>query len=199
LINPQNITYTMNKVYTEHRTKQGYFVQYWGENLMDLSYNGITGSFGVEGLKQLFVLYRHEQIAMKKIIDERLSLAQRKTKAINIRKRLGYPFHTMTEMFTSIELHYLGWVFKGYFTNFAFDESIDRLGFFNYSLSMRITSFKNFAQRCNIFPWQYNFSDKTYQEKVKGFLKKYFEDLKSLNYGLDLSSYVDSIYVTRGV
>jgi len=178
-INPQNISYSLSKVYSEQRVRGGYCVQYWGENLMDLKYDGITGSFGVEGLKQLMLLYRSEFLAFSNVKDFN-----------QMSRALAFP----AEMWTNIELHYLGWIFKGYFTNFTFDESVDRLGFFNYSLSMRITSFKNLVDRYNIFPWQYQYditSDQLYIQSTQD-IKNYFQqDIQSLEN-------VDLIFVAGG-
>lgn len=62
-INPQNITYTHKKLINKDRTKGGYTLQYWGEELSQLSISGTTGSSGVEGINMLYELYRAEQYA----------------------------------------------------------------------------------------------------------------------------------------
>lgn len=63
-INPKNISYKDSKQITEQRTKGGYVLQYWGEELTQISLQGTTGSSGVEGINVLFDIYRAEQIAL---------------------------------------------------------------------------------------------------------------------------------------
>jgi hypothetical protein len=62
-INPQGISYQEKKHITSHRTKGGYVLQYWGEELTQISINGTTGSSGIEGINVLHNVYRSEQIA----------------------------------------------------------------------------------------------------------------------------------------
>jgi hypothetical protein len=64
-INPQSIKYNDKKhIPAPTRTRGGYLVQYWGEELGTLSIDGITGSSGVEGINILYDVYRNEQVAM---------------------------------------------------------------------------------------------------------------------------------------
>lgn len=60
-INPQNITYSDKKLITKDKTKGGYTLQYWGEELTTLNITGTTGSSGVEGINMLHEIYRAEQ------------------------------------------------------------------------------------------------------------------------------------------
>src|ERR1700680_1584033 len=46
-VNPQNISYGYSKLITKERTKGGWTLQYWGENLTTLNISGVTGSAGV--------------------------------------------------------------------------------------------------------------------------------------------------------
>ena len=62
-INPQSISYQFKKHITNQRTKGGYLLQYWGEDLTQLSIQGTTGSSGIEGINVLHDVYRSEQIA----------------------------------------------------------------------------------------------------------------------------------------
>jgi hypothetical protein len=62
-INPQNITYNHKKLITKDRTKGGFTLQYWGEDLSTLNISGTTGSSGVEGINMLYEIYRAEQYA----------------------------------------------------------------------------------------------------------------------------------------
>ncbi len=64
-INPQNISYNDKKhIPAPTRTRGGYLIQYWGEELGTISLSGITGSSGVEGINVLYDIYRNEQVSL---------------------------------------------------------------------------------------------------------------------------------------
>lgn len=60
-INPQNISYVNKKLITKDRTKGGFTLQYWGEDLTTINISGTTGSAGIEGINMLYEIYRAEQ------------------------------------------------------------------------------------------------------------------------------------------
>lgn len=62
-INPQQISYNYKKLITKDRTKGGYSLQYWGEELPILNISGTTGSSGIEGINVIEQIYRAEQYA----------------------------------------------------------------------------------------------------------------------------------------
>jgi hypothetical protein len=62
-VNPASISYTHKKLISRDRTKGGYTLQYWGEDLSQLNINGTTGGAGVEGINVLYEVYRAEQYA----------------------------------------------------------------------------------------------------------------------------------------
>lgn len=62
-INPQNIQYQHKKLIHKERTKGGYTLQYWGEELDQIQISGTTGSSGIEGINMLYEIYRAEQYA----------------------------------------------------------------------------------------------------------------------------------------
>lgn len=62
-INPQNISYANKKLITKDRTKGGFTLQYWGEDLTTINISGTTGSAGIEGINMLYEIYRAEQYA----------------------------------------------------------------------------------------------------------------------------------------
>lgn len=62
-VNPENITQNDSKLITSTRTKGGYTLQYWGEELGNLRLSGTTGSSGIEGVNVLYDIYRAEQVA----------------------------------------------------------------------------------------------------------------------------------------
>jgi hypothetical protein len=66
-INPERITYNHKKLIHKDRTKGGYTLQYWGEELTTITLSGTTGSAGVEGINMLYEMYRAEQYAFDSV------------------------------------------------------------------------------------------------------------------------------------
>lgn len=62
-VNPASISYVHKKLITKDRTKGGYTLQYWGEDLSQLNIQGTTGGAGIEGINVLYEIYRAEQYA----------------------------------------------------------------------------------------------------------------------------------------
>lgn len=62
-VNPENISYASKKLITKDRTKGGFTLQYWGEDLTTINISGTTGSSGIEGINMLYEIYRAEQYA----------------------------------------------------------------------------------------------------------------------------------------
>lgn len=64
-INPKSIKYSDKKhIPSPTRTRGGYLIQYWGEELGSVSLAGTTGSSGIEGINVLYDIYRSEQVAL---------------------------------------------------------------------------------------------------------------------------------------
>lgn len=66
-INPQMITYNNKKAISKDRTKGGFALQYWGENLTTIKITGNTGSSGIEGINMLYEIYRAEQLSFDSV------------------------------------------------------------------------------------------------------------------------------------
>lgn len=66
-VNPNAISYNHKKLITKDRTKGGFTLQYWGEDLTTLNINGTTGSAGIEGINVLYEMYRAEQYAFDSV------------------------------------------------------------------------------------------------------------------------------------
>jgi hypothetical protein len=66
-INPQSIAYTHKKIISKERTKGGFSIQYWGEDLSTLNITGTTGTAGIEGINMLYEIYRAEQYAFDSV------------------------------------------------------------------------------------------------------------------------------------
>lgn len=66
-VNPASISYAHKKLITKDRTKGGFTLQYWGEDLTTINLSGTTGSSGIEGINVLYELYRAEQYAFDSV------------------------------------------------------------------------------------------------------------------------------------
>lgn len=66
-VNPHAISYTHRKQISRERTKGGFTLQYWGEDLTVLNISGSTGSSGIEGINVLYEIYRAEQYAFDSV------------------------------------------------------------------------------------------------------------------------------------
>src|SRR5579885_1207196 len=66
-VNPRNITILDQKLIHKDRTKGGFTLQYWGEELTNIKIVGTTGSSGIEGINVLHEVYRAEQYAFDTI------------------------------------------------------------------------------------------------------------------------------------
>jgi hypothetical protein len=69
-INPQSLVIKEQKIIKETRTKGGYIIQYWGEQLPEVTIDGVTGSAGVEGINILRDIYRQEQIGFGNLVSQ---------------------------------------------------------------------------------------------------------------------------------
>ena len=70
-LNPQSINATYRKIQNRQQTKGGFVIQYWGEDLVTLAINGITGAAGMSEINKLLSIYRHDQIHYQQIIEQR--------------------------------------------------------------------------------------------------------------------------------
>lgn len=61
-VNPKSINHKFGKKIQKEFTKGGYVIQYWGEELPELTIQGTTASSGIEGINILYEIYRSEQL-----------------------------------------------------------------------------------------------------------------------------------------
>jgi len=181
-LNPQSIAYNLKKLITNERTKGGYIVQYWGEELTTLALRGHTGSSGVEGLNVLYEIYRAEQYLFDPIaltmaassslnglnstIDATLGNLGGLQSAVSnstsgllqvdpaSQNILPRNVPSLASIALGMELYWSGWVFRGYFTGFTFTESAERLGLFEYDIAFTVTQRRGY--RVNYLPWQHS-------------------------------------------
>ena len=181
-INPQSMSINNKKAIQKERTKGGFIIQYWGEELTELQIEGNTGSSGIEGLNVLYEIYRAEQymfdsIALTMAADSSISgindavdsaiggiggiagsLAGGLGNILGVaggdKSSLPADVPSLAAMATGIELYYSGWVFRGYFTYMNITEAVDHLGIFRYSIGFTVTQRRGY--RTNSFGWQRN-------------------------------------------
>jgi hypothetical protein len=66
-VNPERLSIADRKLINRDRTKSGFTIQYWGEDLTTINISGTTGSSGIEGINVLHEIYRAEQYAFDSI------------------------------------------------------------------------------------------------------------------------------------
>lgn len=183
-INPQSADYSYKKVIPYQRTKGGFVVQYWGEDLGTVRLSGTTGSSGIEGINVLYDIYRNEQLAfdpyalfMKQQNEETFSaggigsaLGEAVGGALGgaIGGTIGNfltgeqpsltpdppPGPSLAQLACTVELYWCGEVYRGFFTEFSVNESVDHLGTFNYNITFMVTQKRGFRQ--NFFAWHHS-------------------------------------------
>jgi len=179
-INPQSIDYNFKKLITPERTKGGYVIQYWGEELPTLGLHGTTGSSGVEGLNVLYEIYRAEQLNFDPIgltlasdsmvsglgnliggasqtlggLGGELLSSTAGVLGLNPLTQSILPRNppTLATLAFGVEMYYNGWVFRGYFNSMSWKESVDRLGMFDYDIQFTVTQRRGY--RYNYLPFQ---------------------------------------------
>lgn len=174
-INPQQMRIQEKKIITKQRTKGGYVIQYWGEELPTINLEGHTGSSGMEGINVLRNVYRAEQNAFKSVA-ELLKDRLREFTGVSPAGALGAAsstaagalrgvaggllgqginpslFPTLASLATAVELHYQGWVYRGFFEDFSVTESVaNGVGVFNYTLTFTVLDRRGI--RTNFMPW----------------------------------------------
>lgn len=189
-INPQSIIYNSTKAIQSERTKGGFIVQYWGENLTELNIQGHTGSSGIEGLNVLYEIYRAEQymfdsVALQMAADSSISgIADIVDSAVGKiggltgsllggaadvlglgsgASILPKDIPSLATMATGIEFYYAGWVYRGFFTSFNMTESVDHLGLFRYDIRFMVTQRRGY--RLNQFAWQHSATGKPFDDR----------------------------------
>jgi hypothetical protein len=180
-INPQQMSIQERKIISKRRTKGGYIVQYWGEELPTISISGSTGASGIEGIDILRNVYRAEQKAFEKVaksLTDRLgsfsvssAAGAVKSMASNPGKAIGSAIAglfssganppllpTLGSLALSVEMYFQGLVFKGFFMDFSVEESVQQgVGVFTYRMTFQATDRR--GVRTNFMPWHRNPAD----------------------------------------
>jgi hypothetical protein len=172
-INPQSIRIGNKKAISPTRTKGGYVLQYWGEELTTLSIQGTTGSSGIEGINVLHDVYRNEQLAFDPYalymsakfdqdnmgaglfedtsVGEVLDFASSVVNSAdaNISSAMNAP--SLAALAFTVEMHWSGESYRGYFSGFDVTEDVNNLGMFTYSLEFVCT--RRSGYRNNYLPF----------------------------------------------
>ena len=176
-VNPEQISYAHKKIISKEKTKGGFTLQYWGEDLTTININGTTGSSGIEGINVLYELYRAEQYAFDSV---GLTLAANNFNndpshnLINgITSKLGSPVassliggilgadspnNTLTaknipslgQLAFTVEMYYNGWVYRGFFENMTITEKASSFAI-DYQMTFMATQRRGY--RTNYFPF----------------------------------------------
>lgn len=166
-INPQNFDVRDTKQISYTRTKGGYIVQYWGQNLSELNIRGTTGSSGIRGINVLNDIYNAENRAFELVAATQTNdLVQALSDsslgeegfgeivtnyAKTLRERNFILRPSLASLATSILLFYQGIQYKGFFTEFTVNESVQNLGLFDYSMTFMSTEKR--GTRRNFMAW----------------------------------------------
>jgi hypothetical protein len=179
-VNPSSLSISDRKKINEVRTKNGFILQYWGEELTTITGSGTTASSGVEGINVLYDIYRNEQVNMDPLAlaVEAAKQAQDATNPFNgiesivnvgLKPVGDYimdtasniltnsnsspvrPRPTLASMAFTVEMYWSGWVFRGFFTDFRVEERAEKTGLFDYSFTFKATQKRGL--RLNFMPW----------------------------------------------
>lgn len=165
-INPEHFNVRESKQINAVRTKGGYVVQYWGDQLTQISLNGTTGSSGIKGIQALRDIYRAENKAFELVaatqtrdlvnaIQNGLELNEAgdalQTVADQLSERNFILRPSLASLALSVMLFYQGTQYKGYFTDFSMTENITKLGLFDYNMTFMATDIR--GRRKNFMAW----------------------------------------------
>lgn len=175
-VNPQSINIANQKLIKDDRTKGGFVLQYWGEQLTTIRINGTTGTAGIEGINILEDIYRGEQRAFNVLaINEQAQLQEDSISSwietifpamsdiTDVFSGLGenesstafvVPKPSLAYYAFTLEMYYHGVSYRGYISDFSFSETADQAGWFNYDLTFKATLIK--GRRSNFMPWHRN-------------------------------------------
>jgi len=164
-INPQSLSIQHNKQINTVRTKGGYVVQYWGNELTQITVEGTTGSSGIKGINVLEDIYNAENRAFELVAqaqtnglidriggsDADLADSVLPSLASELSNKNFILRPSLASLATSILMFYQGVQYKGFFKGFSVRESVDQLGMFNYTMNFVATEIR--GKRDNFMAW----------------------------------------------
>lgn len=174
-VNPQSIQVSEGKAIKTERTKGGFIIHYWGEDLTTVDIRGNTGSSGIEGINVLQEVYRSEQIAFDYLaveeaakyksdmdnfttsllpgVGDLLSFGGQFSTNLQAASLYAVPKATLGFYASTVEMYYMNLVYRGFFESFSFDENVESLGLFPYTMKFKVTSKR--GVRKNYMPWHH--------------------------------------------
>jgi hypothetical protein len=167
-INPENLTIAESKQINQTRTKGGFIIQYWGDNLTKLTLTGTTGSSGVKGINILRDIYHSENRLFESVVGNQTNsllnaLSSGNMKDADIGRSL-VPYvaeqlrnqsfilrPSLASLALGITLFYQGIEYRGFFTSMNVVEDVNRLGLFSYTIEFMATEIH--GKRKNFMSW----------------------------------------------
>jgi len=164
-VNPQNVSIQASKKITYNRTKGGFMVQYWGDDLLSVTINGTTGSSGIEGIELLYDLYQSELLPPSRLDELRgigkgsgyLSSVPGVNPGRNPNDEDELRRVRRTDLVTratQVVLWYGSKRYYGFFTSFTIQEAASTPGEYTYSLTYVV--WKTVGRDNNYMPWHRN-------------------------------------------
>lgn len=170
-VNPENFVINESKQITSTRTKGGFVVQYWGDNLTKLTMSGTTGSSGISGINVLRSIYHSEnqifaQIASNTsadLLNQQSSSSTFPSTQSNIGQQLVSYMQSqlqnrnfimrpsLASLALGVVLYYQGIQYKGFFNSITITEDVNRLGLFQYNIEFTATDIS--GVRSNFMAW----------------------------------------------
>ena len=166
-INPESFVVAESKQIQQIRTKGGFVVQYWGDNLTRLTLTGTTGSSGVKGINILRDIYRSENRIFEvvaasqtnSLINEFQSSVSNANSASGLVSYMSQQLRnrnfilrpSLASLALGITLFYQGIQYRGFFTSMTTTEDVNRLGLFQYSIEFMATDI--IGRRNNFMAW----------------------------------------------
>jgi len=167
-VNPENLSILESKQITPTRTKGGFIIQYWGDNLTKLTLSGTTGSSGIKGISVLRDVYRSENRLFESVVGAQTNklltaldsgnfqeieigsvLAPQVAKQLRDQSFILRP--SLASLALGVTLFYQGIEYRGFFTSMHTVEDVNRLGLFSYTIEFMAT--ETHGKRKNFMAW----------------------------------------------
>jgi hypothetical protein len=161
-VNPQSVTMQANKKIQATRTKGGFMVQYWGDELVVMNISGTTGSSGIEGIEILYDLFQSELLPPKRLDELSYNFAASpnaqaanevasKNKVNQFSNKDLARRADLVSRATNVVLWYGTKRYYGFFTSFGVTELASSPG--EYTYQMTYTIWKTVGRDKNYMPW----------------------------------------------
>lgn len=167
-INPESFVVAESKQIQQTRTKGGFVIQMFGDNLTRLTLTGTTGSAGVKGINILRDIYHSENRSFDVIAasqTNQLLQALQSNSPSNtnsaaqtvsyisdqLRNKNFILRPSLASLALGITLYFQGIQYRGYFSSLTVNEDVNRLGLFVYNIEFFATEI--IGKRSNFMAW----------------------------------------------